>query len=269
VRIAQQWLVCCTMSDNASSATQINDDEDDRKRRSRRISTSPTNDNDGGDAPVAKKLRFSPHNFKHCTDIAKLPIGTHCSGCVACKDFGTKARQQHTTKKHNCFKAWTKNADKATPAMAAHVLAVQEHIENHLHIAVSSIQEGDVPSTLPTPATPAPMTAPVSPAEPTPTRNIDYKMNPVHSQGRCFEFNIPNSHTIAHKGHLAQLENEREMLNSMRSKFQQKQHTTHSTCTQTLWATALSSVPALAFSAIQLLLPLLVMAFLQDTGMFD
>jgi len=155
------------------------------------------------------------------------------------------------------------------PSMQAHVLAVQDCIENHLHIAMSSITESDAVSATTTTTTPEAERAPTSPPASTPTRNIDFELNPVHSQGRHFEFNIPNTHVIVHKNCSSQLENERDMLNRMRNKAQQKQCKTESTHSQTLWSTALASVPALALSAVQFLMPLLFWAFLQETGLFN
>lgn len=262
-----------------SSVTNRNDDtssinQDGKRRSSRR---SHNNDGPGNDdlvdtTPVAKKLRFSPRNFKHCTDINGLPVVFHCSGCVAFKDFGTKERGEYTTKKHQCFKAWTKDENKVQQRMIAHVLAVKDHIENQLHITASTLLIDESPlienETNITPTTTT--TAPIAPAAPTPpTRKIDYEMNPVHSQGQCFEFNIPNAHAIVHKNYLSRVENESEILRKVRQKTQQKQHKTNSVLAQGLWAIAFAACPALALSAAQFLIPLIIYAFFYDTGLFD
>ena len=259
------------------SASKITFNDGGKRRSTRRVSIPCNNDNDndtGEDTPVAKKLRFSPRNFKCCTDIKKLPDELRCSGCVHHKDFGTKAREAHTSKKHQCFKAWTKDAASVRPSMMQHVLAVQDCIENNLNIAVAALAEDDAPPDNDCgnddEAINVTTTIPVTPSmSPPPKRNITYAMNPVHSQGQCFEFDIPSTHKIVHKGYLSRLEKESEILYKIRAKMQQSQHQTDSAFAQGLWSIALAAVPALAMSAAQFFIPMMFCVFLCDTGLFD
>ena len=261
-----------------TSKSNHNDERIGGKRQaSRRVSISLTNNDENNDTsavadtPVAKRLRFSPRNFKYCADITGLPDEYRCSGCVAFKDFGTKERDQYTTKKYACFKAWTKNADDVRPTMMSHVLAIHDFIESELHVSVEAmrvVEDAPINESPMTTATTTPST--VTPSMTTPRkRNISYETNPVHSQGQYFEFDIPATHKVVHKGYLSRLERESEILYDLRSKLQQKQYQTDSIFTQNLWSIALSAVPALALSAAQYLIPLAFWAFLHDTGVFD
>jgi len=56
---------------------------------------------------------------------------------------------------------------------------------------------------------------------------------------------------------------------NMRNKIQQKQYMTTSIFSQALWAIMLAATPALPLSAAQYLFPLVILAFFQDTGLFD
>ena len=189
------------------------------RRSSRRISISPANDDDDDDVvepPRAKRLRFSPRNFKHCTDITGLKIENYCSGCVAFKDYGTKAREEYTTVKYQCFEGWKKDANAVRPAMMGHVLAIQDYIQSDLHIAIESFQEESVhdDESIDEQTT---MTTPVAPAgPPRKQRHITFELNKVHSQGQHFEFEMPSTHVVIHKNYLSRLEKESDMLRNIR-----------------------------------------------------
>jgi len=256
-----------------------NRNKDDGKRRSaRRISISHTNDNDGDGVthtPMAKRLRFSPRNFKYCTDINLLPKKNQCSGCIAFQDYGSKPRGEHTTKKYQCYQAWKMDANTVPQCMQAHVVAVQNHIENNLRIDIKSLEE-DSPVVIieanSTPDQQPTTTTPLAVVEPTPTsqkRNITYELNEIYSQGQRFEFNVPSTHKIVHKNFVSRMEKDSQILWNVRLKLQQNQHYTDSVFGQSMWSIAMAACPALPLSAAQWLIPLIAWAFFYDTGLFD
>jgi len=263
-----------------SNQDDIDSRNKDGKRRSeRRVSISPSNDNGDGvaDTPVAKKLRFSPRNFKYCTDIANMPFQLYCSGCVVFKDYGSKQRDKYTSKKYQCFQAWKQDADKVPQRMHGHVVAVKHYIDNKLRIDVKSLEDDteieiELNNTPPQPTTTTTTTTTIDPAEPTPTpqkRNITYEINKVYSQRQHFVLNIPSTHKVVHKNYLSRLESESETLWKIRLKLQQHQYYTDSVFAQGLWSIAMAACPALPMSAAQFMIPLIVWVFFYDTGLFD
>jgi len=80
---------------------------------------------------------------------------------------------------------------------------------------------------------------------------------------------IPKTHSVVLAADLNRWRNNSRKLCRMRSKLQQKQHSTDSLPGQSLWAIAMAAVPVLANSAAQFLLPLVSIAFFHDTGLFD
>jgi len=165
--------------------------------------------------------------------------------------------------------------------MEAHTVAVQTHIENDLNYALSAFQDKmcladddaidlpPPPTTTTTTTTTVTDTAAISPAEVEKERNITFETNCIRSQGKQFEFKMPSTHAIIHKNYKSRLTKKATILDSVRLKMQQKQHSTDSAFAQTLWSVAFAACPALALSAAQCLTPLFFWAFLHDTGAFD
>ena len=119
------------------------------------------------------------------------------------------------------------------------------------------------------PPTTTTATAALTP-EVTPKRQVRLCEDTVRSNGKSVTTQgIPKTHSIVLAADLNRWKNDSKTLSCVRSKLQQKQHSTDSLFGQSLWAIAMAAVPALANSAAQFFLPLVFLAFFHDTGLFD
>jgi len=80
---------------------------------------------------------------------------------------------------------------------------------------------------------------------------------------------MPSDHRIEHILDVKRWKNGHERCERIRNKFKKKLCRTDCVFSQALWAIATCAVPALALSAAQFLFPLIVLAFLHDTGTFQ
>jgi len=124
-------------------------------------------------------------------------------------------------------------------------------------------------TTEPTPTTTTQTTTVLTPEE-TPKRQVRFYEETVRSNGQSTTVSgIPKSHSVVLTADLNRWKNDSKTLSNVRNKLQQKQHTADTIFSQSLWAIAMSAVPALANSAAQCLFPLMFLAFFHDAGLFD
>jgi len=101
-------------------------------------------------------------------------------------------------------------------------------------------------------------------------RKLNLYQQTVRSQRQTVTVRgIPKTHSLVLTADLNRWKNDSAVVNNIRQKLQSNQYTTNSVLSQSLWGIAMATVPALAFSAAQYLFPLIVYAFLHDTGIFD
>jgi len=103
---------------------------------------------------------------------------------------------------------------------------------------------------------------------PPPPQAVEMMSKTVRSYGQEFTIEFPSSHRLHHRDHVQRWKNDSETLARIRAKVQSSKYATDDPFAQSLWAIAMSCVPALALSAAQYLVPLIVMAFFHDTGLF-
>ena len=102
-----------------------------------------------------------------------------------------------------------------------------------------------------------------------PKRNVNFTEKKIRSQGQEFTIKYPSSHELHHGNDISRWKRDSEILGNIRKKIQRSCCYTDDVFVQTLWSVAMSSVPALALSAAQFFIPLVIMAFFWDTGLFD
>jgi len=162
-----------------------------------------------------------------------------------------------------------------------HVQAMKAWISQQVNIDCDSVFEPPLPkpkkiafgSPMPTTTTTAAAAAATNvstPDDATQKRQVRLHEDAVRSNGQSMTIsNVPKTHTVVLAADLSRWKNDSRALARTRSKVQQKQHTTDSVLSQSLWAIAMSAVPALANAAAQHLFPLTFFAFFHDTGLFD
>jgi len=230
-------------------------------------------DNDNNDpahtavTPAPKRRKSLRNLFDTCEEITGLEREHCCSGCIHFKDFGTKPRTAYSSEKYKCYQVWKRK--KVPPNKQKHRGAVCYYIENKLEIAIEAlqkedmeIQNADAPEAETTTTTTAATT--ISPPE-TEIRMLE---NTFRSYGKSHTFWLPHTHKIVHRDHNKRIENDSEMLARVIGKIQSPKFTTDSIFAQTLFGIAMASAPALALSAAQHLMPIFMMAFFYDTGLF-
>jgi len=243
-----------------------------RRRSSRSVSPMPPRClDDNINTPAFKRTRTSPRFlFDTCDDISGLPPEFRCSGCVHYKDYGTKPRNQCTTDKCKCWKAWTRDEADVPNIKRPHCNKIMGFINHHMQIDSSALKVTETPKPQQQQqdaATRMEIDVTPSPPQPVPQAEVELIEKKIRSNGQEFTFNIPSTHRIVHKDHLKRWYNDSRTLRRVRAKMQSMQYSTCSIFSQGLWSIALTSAPALALSAAQHLFPLLLYAFFYDTGL--
>ena len=249
---------------------------DDDKRRSSRRTVSPfaprclANDNDDtAQLPAPKRMRTSLRNLQYCCDIENLPNEFKCNGCSRWDESRkSKPRSEMVTREYQCHKVWTYDEDDVPERLWKHYSKLVGFIESNLNIDRSALAEESTTTTNennnvddgPPPAAAVQETA---------QQNVNFTFYEFSSQGQDFSFLIPNSHCIEHASDVKRWKNGYKCCERIREKFKKKLYRTKCMFSQALWAIATCTVPALALSAAQFLFPLIVLAFLHDTGIFN
>jgi len=203
-----------------------------------------------------------------------------CAGCSRwdqSKAKKTKQREEIKTREYQCLQAWKKK--KVFPRFQTHCDAIMKHIESNYNVSREILQEAaeqaETTTTVTTTATTTTTTTAATPATGVPTpspkgpRNVNWAPNAFFVEGQSFTIMVPTTHKTYNETTVGRWKNGYETLTRIRDKLQRKQYNTNSLFSQGLWAIAVTSVPALALSAAQVLFPLVVMAFFHDTGLFD
>jgi len=99
-------------------------------------------------------------------------------------------------------------------------------------------------------------------------RPLNFYKQTIKCNGRELTYEIPTHYKLMLTCHINKLKNDGEVLQSVKDKLQSSSHTASSFMSQALWVILMSSIPALAFSAAQCAFPLMMHAFLFDTGIF-
>jgi len=224
-------------------------------------------DVDATPLPAAKRRRTSQRNWVRCQDIKKLPSNLCCSGCFNVESSTRKKpRNEYTAKKFDCFQGWKQDENKVRKAMVPHVQKIKAWIFDHENIDCDAAFD-EAPD-------PKVMSFVTPQAQPPPQqkskRAVRLHQQTVSSNGtRVTVRGIPKTHSIVLAADLNRWKNDSTRINIVRQKLQSNQHATASAMTQSLWAIAMSAVPTLALSAAQHFIPMVVHAFLYDTGTFD
>lgn len=249
--------------------------DNDGRRASRRLS-------DAGDTnlvsptpqgrPAPKKLQFSQRNIKinYCTDLIGLEHKFLCDGCQRVKSSvraSVKPCEELKSKELQCFKAWTYKEEDIPTAVFEHYSAVAQFIENQHNIDAEMLVVDTTTTTTTTNDDDVVVIAP-TPLPPT-GRKINYWTQTISCEGEKKQYTIPTTHRIVLEADFKQWENQNNILKSVRKCLQSKKFVTKSLFSQSMWAIAMSSVPALALSAAQFAMPLFILAFFHDTGLFD
>ena len=257
-------------------------DNDAKRGSSRHVS------NDVADiAPtVPRRARWSPRNINYCLDIDDIPIEKCCSGCVCFNEFATKPRDQCTSDNHKCFQAWKLEPNEVPQIKRHHHNTLKACMEETLRIEWSALQRLNLPA--------ADAQQQQSEAEdeaeaeaegnnegkeddnnqptvtPTPKKKkVNWVKQKCAVGGVVHWIDLPSTHRIIHSNHCSRWETNSKTLKNVRDKSQSSQCDTSYTFTQALWAIGMASVPHLAMSAAQFLFPIIIYAFLRDTGLFD
>ena len=262
----------------SSSNLNVVTGNDGNRRRTRSLSPLPPRrlhdaTNNGtvnvGATHAAKRRKSKRNLFSTCDGILNLPRKLHCSGCNHFMDFGTKPRDEYTSYKCQCYKAWTKKAADVPKIRLEHWKGVTNYIEKELEIALESLieEEEQVDNNVEAPQLEE--TTTTTPAVTPAGREVRMELNAFWSYGKQCECWIPHTHKIVNSAHNKRWENEVNLLARVRSKIQSSCFTTGSAFSQTLFGIAMASAPALALSAAQHLMPTFMMAFFCDTGLFN
>ena len=252
---------------------------DNGKRRLSRRSVSPVTPrsltNDDGNAAavtISKKMRTSLRNLKCCCDIDGIPNEYKCDGCARWDSSRKlKPRDQMKTREYKCQKVWQCKEEDVPDRLHRHCEQLIKFVESTKSIDRSALVDDttttnnnndddndEVPGPIEVHDTPSP-----------PQRNVNFTLCEFTSQGQDFSFLIPNSHCVEHTSDVKRWKNGYDCCERIRKKFRKKLHRTDCMFSQALWAIATCAVPALALSAAQFLFPLIVLAFLHDTGIFE
>jgi len=226
-----------------------------------------------------KKSRVSPrhHDWKTCCDIDKLPANLKCSGCVLFEgSTRKKERSSHTSDRHDCYQGWKRDVSEVPVAKKTHVQSIKAWIAKQTNVDCDKAFEAPLPKpkrisfTSPVPTTIEPTMTSVLTPEATPKRQVRLHEDTVRSNGQSITISgIPKTHTVVLTADLSRWKNDSHTLARIRNKVQQKQCSCDTLLGQSLWAIAMSAVPALANAATQYLFPLIFFAFFHDTGLFD
>jgi len=162
---------------------------------------------------------------------------------------------------------WKTDKKNVNQRHAKHYKAITACIETACEIHRSSLAQEtmDVATTATTTDNAVPTPSPPKPKE----REIKLLSNPFRSNGKDFCYDIPHDHVVVHRDHLKRWQNDSWILWRIRAKLQAPNCSTNDLFSQSLWGISMACVPALALSAAQHLMPLIVMAFFHDTGLFN
>jgi len=251
-----------------------------RHTRSANKDSTKRCDNGGSVTPVpGKKKRLSPrhHDWNACCDIDKLPNELKCGGCTLFEgSTRKKERSTCTSERYDCYQGWKRDVSSVPVIKKGHVQAIKAWIATQVNVDCDAVFDAPLPRpkkitfASPVPTTTEPTNASVvSPQEPQ-KRQVRLYEDTVRSNGQSITVTgIPKTHTIVLTADLNRWKNDSRTLSRIRNKFQQKQYTTDSLLGQSLWAIAMSAVPALANAAAQYLFPLIFFAFFHHTGLFN
>jgi len=167
------------MATNGGNDASLHDDT--RRRSSRTVSPMPPRrlDNANNDArsPEKKKLRVSPRlRFKNCCDINGLDRKLCCSGCIHFKDFGSKPRNEHSSSKCQCYKAWERDEKTIEKRMQSHFEGVMAYINHHMNIDPSVLKKVNTPKPPAKPKESSDNGVTPSPPQPEPEREQEVEM---------------------------------------------------------------------------------------------
>jgi len=258
---------------NTTKNSVIKDDNVAR-RKTRSVSPIPPRNlaNDNGAeavAPIAKKTRTSLRNIKYCTDLNGIENSLKCDACSRWDNlvFKKKPREETKTREYQCLQVWRYENDAVPGRLLKHYNGLIRFVELNMHIDRRALLDEPMPSSSTTTTANNDDAGPVPTPSP-PQRNITLHKDSFWSQGRFFEFELPTSHKICHISDIKRWKNGYETTERIKMKFQRKLYRTDCLFSQALWAFATSAAPGLALSAAQWLFPLIVLAFLYDTGIF-
>jgi len=262
---------------HAFTIDRLNAFRNDGKRRiSRRLSDASNDVNDATDiTPVApKRLRLSPRFLgEYCYDIAGLEHKHQCDGCQRWNNtlIKRKGRAEYVSKELQCFQAWKLKENQVPKAKHAHWLAVTTHLSNKLHIdpkAVVSDVAAEAETTTNSTVEETTTTNENGVTPSPPKRKVNWNSKVIRSQGQNFAIEYPASHELCHISDVKRWQNDSDTLQRIRNKLVSKQYKCDDMFSQTLWSIIMSTVPSLAMSAAQVIIPLIIMAFFWDTGLF-
>ena len=259
------------------STRNVSIQDDSTKRQSLRgLSNADHDVNPSADVTpiVAKRLRYSPRFLGECcTEIDGLEHKNYCDGCQRWNNtlIKRKPRKECKSNELRCYEAWKLKPKDVPAVMKKHWDAIQHHLQNNLHIDAKALADTDE------------LLASESNSETTtnaavendngvtpspPKRKVNWTKKKIRSNGQEFTIEFPDTHVLEHESHVKRWRNDSDILNKMRDKLQSNQYQSNNIFTQTLWSVAMTSVPALALSAAQFVVPLIVIAHLFETGMF-
>ena len=266
------------MSVNRRKDQAIDRSNDGTRRRTRSLSPLPTSriqdDTPAQKRPCASIRKFTSE-IKYCCDLEEIPHSFKCGGCSRWDESKKlKPRDEIKTREYQCLRIWKTPANKVDNHYFKHCNAIMGYIETACDIHRSSLAEehsssddGSTKEPTPEPTTTTTTTnnAPAAKEK----RKINYLPNDFWVEGEKFTIMVPSTHKIEHRSDIKRWQNGHDTCTAIRKKLQCKQCYTNSLFVQTLWSLAMSSVPALALSAAQHVTPLIVHAFLHDTGLFQ
>ena len=160
------------------------------------------------------------------------------------------------------------------PSKHAHWLAVTTHLSNNLHIEAKALtqdvaDEAENETTTNDAVEDSTTDVDIGITPSPPKRKVNWTKKTIRSNGQEFTIEFPSSHVLEHESHVNRWRNDSDTLQIIRDKLESKQHNCNNMFSQTLWSTTTSTVPSLAMSAAQVIIPLIIMAFFWDTGLFN
>ena len=98
---------------------------------------------------------------------------------------------------------------------------------------------------------------------------MNYWQQPIRCEGQDVSINLPTAHEVVLISDKNRWLNCCRILKNVHRKMSQKRYQTDCLFSQTIWAIAMTACPALALSAAQHFIPLVILAYFYDTGLFD
>jgi len=194
-----------------------------------------------------------------------------------------KPRDAYKNSRYDCFQGWKQDETTVRVGMTGHVKRIKEWITKNKGLDCDEAFDAPEPVLKKTRAnitpralmTPPPTTTTV--IQPIVTaakddseckRPLNFYKQTIKCNGRELTYEIPTHYKLVLTSHISKLKNDGETLQSIKDKIQSSSYTASSFFSQSLWAILMSSIPALAFSAAQFAFPMMMYAFLYDTGLF-